>query len=178
MHTQELVDQIISGQYINIYYLSGETRALLIQKLANYPDNANGLFYSGLLQCDENKGIPYYKKAVKLGSLAAMVVLGRYYNTITEKRTKGIKYGLKVINSGFVIPSFLTWEIKYCASLKDAGFQYLIEEYFKLKSQNKQLTKKVSQLECELTEERLRPPEHGGSEYEKINAHFLELCNR
>ncbi len=101
-----------------------------------------------------------------------------YNSTIEEKKIKSVKYGLKAMSTGFVLPSFFKWETKYYSNLKDVGFNYLIERYFILNTKNKQLTERILQLEIELTEERLRPPEYGGSEYEKTHLHFNKLCQQ
>ncbi len=85
MKNKELTDQIISGKYVNIYHLSEKSRNKIINNLSQYPENGNCVFYVGLMQYNETKAIPYYKKAMKLGNMGAMVTLGRYYSTIASK---------------------------------------------------------------------------------------------
>ena len=161
---EETINKIVTGQDINInnYYVEREK---IIEKLLEYKDNGNCLYYLGLLQDDDK----YYKKAVKLGSRGARFMLGmKYYYKKHQK--KGIKYGLESIRNGYCLSY---WRIN------DLSWEYYVQINTRyreeVKSENTLLKERIAKLEQELQEEKYRPPGQGGSEYDNVAKHFQTL---
>ena len=163
----------------------------MYQQLLMASNVANCNYYLGLLlqYYEESEKIAdnynalrvkYYKAAAEAGHLGAMYKLGdeyyyQWYATVAEMN-QGIELGVKALEQGYV---FQEWDsvcgTKYnlkCLTSYVEGLRHKIATHDVEKDEYK---RKVEQLASELEQERLRPPEKGGSEYEKAEQHFNNL---
>lgn len=108
----------------------------------------------------------YYKDAAEAGHLGAMYKLGNCY--YCDGNNEGIKWGVKALEKGYELK---VWDDATCDS------RYIIDCFKGYTRKLRKYRVKAKKLEQELEQERLRPPEKGGSEYEKVKQHFGDLIN-
>ena len=159
----ETVDKIVAGEKITFTFdLARNTkiRIKMFDLLKDKQDNANCMYYAALCLPRKKRG-EYLKRAGELGNVDALF-LESYSDHSIEK-------GLEAITKGFRSGNNKIRDIK--------GFYSKTLEHYVEQQQTEieNLREKNKKLEQELTEERLRPPESGGSEYEKAKMNFHKL---
>lgn len=153
----EIVEKIIQGEQVDLsdYY----TEAFydeLYQRLKSYTNNGNCMYYAGICFYGKDDRLvkEYLEKAIVLGSKAASYELASFkYRSAAEnskEKENAIEDGLKVLQTGYRN----TTGVSFFSSI---------------------LLRYISVLTAELVEERLRPPEVGGSDYIKAQEHFNTL---
>ena len=190
-------DQIIQGDRVNLndYYTSQDFYDLLYQKLVNHPLNANCMYYVAKCFASDQRPIngsppcrrqalswsrdakyrEYLEKAIILGSSDALFDRGYLENSIDD--------GLEALQKGFRLlkhqPRYKNTydreEAHKVCRLFINDNKYRDYHDLVLCEHINRLEQKVSVLTADLEQERLRPPEVGGSDYNKAKEHFGTL---
>ncbi len=151
------VEDIINGKVVHGLFIAANMwsyHSYVREKLLEHPNNANCLYYLGLIEEHRTgKTDLYFKDAAKFGSIPAMYKLGSINGNM--------KSGVQALKLGYI-------HQPYPKSLDYYDVNCLREYINELKEENEN-------IKIELEQERLRPPEKGGSEYEKCEQHFNNL---
>ena len=161
---QSTLERIKAGETINAGDLINHPYQLHWREsyayLSQHPENANCLYYLGLLVdyvCENSSTVSaeeLYRRSMEHGSLAGMYQYGR--KVYCYNSPEGISWGLNALRKGYK-----------CQTMDQP--RYLQDTY-----SFETLTIYIEELRNELKEEKCRPPEKGGSDYEKAQEHFEE----
>lgn len=200
----ESIKQIIAGQMSDYILYSDNIpfSKYIYNQLLLYSNNANCLFYLGILiqyryynlSLKWEDSMQYIEKAAEYDHSTAIYLLGlRQYSKIRldinyEKKQRKIdldearKQGIKAFMAGYgsnLKKDRVMFDQHYNMKYKNECMIRTIQE---LRNTIKTLESKVTTLETknsevmkELELETLRPPEIGGSQYEKIKSHFESI---
>ena len=153
MNCDQVVEDIINGKTIHGLFIAAHGWGYfdyIKNKLLYYPENANCLYYLGLIEMHQTGKTKYFDYAAKLGSIPAMYIQG-------DTHESDLRLGVQALKMGYIHDPFP----------KSFG-------YYDIKC----LRKYIEELKEELEQEKLRPPEQGGSEYEKARKHFNGLTQK
>lgn len=182
----ESINMIINGKTDT---MSGEIHKqyskYIYDELSKHPDNANCLYHLGLLVSSYHKKLgikkdqylEYWKKAAALNHPEASFYLGfKYFNRgQSTNREEAMTLGMNAFLNGYgdIITSCSEYyDTIYRNETMLMAITKLKEQKRALEIQNHELTQRNETLTQELEQEKLKPPEQGGSEYEKAAKHF------
>ena len=131
----------------------------LLNLISGLEDNANCMYHTYLLYDQQGKkeeADVSLKKAIELGSLDAKFdFLVKEYES-GSNRDLFVHNGLELVRGGY--------RLKRHFNVKYFLYYSMVLEKF------------VDELQEKLVEEQLRPPEHGGSEFENAKTHFESVA--
>lgn len=188
------IDKIINGT-VDLYQMTGgiyeDDPKYTYDQLIKYPNNANCLYhlallvlnYSKKMGIDKGQYIEYLKRAAEYNHPNSLFDLGfKYFNRDQSKnRKEAIELGTQAFINGYdnIITSCSEYyDTIYRNECMLEAITRLKEQNRELEIQNKKLKKKNHILNMDYEQEKCRPPERGGSEYEKAAQHFKDLNNK
>lgn len=171
----DIVEKIVNGETPELEGVLYKTESYdkIFEKIKDQTENANCMAYAAWCLTDEPPNRVerqrYLDRAIELGSLRALFYQG-LEKCQRGMSQSGIEDGIRALRAGFTVE-------------KRRGLHIHLPEYYSrilesqkssLEAENQQLKARVRTLERELEEERLRPPEAGGSDYEKARSDFSQ----
>lgn len=153
----KIINKIVQGEKVDLSdYYEPEFYEQLFVKLKSHTTNVNCMYTASFCLLDDDpRHEEYLQKAIKLGSHKALFNYGHL--------KRSIKIGYQAFRSGFRRPNDIN-------NYRDYYDLVLLEHIDKLEKQVKSLT-------TELEQERLRPPELGGTDYVNAKNDFNHLRN-
>lgn len=167
-----LVEMIALGATPDLdnYLTDSQDYRQLFERLKKLKANSNCMLYAAACCLEHSPDRhKYQNRAIELGNVCALYCRG-FEKAQNGHRTAGALDGLRALEAGYVVK-----EPESIVSTSDFCRLILEQEVIQLRERVRGLEQQVVALRQELVEERLRPPELGGTDYEKAKLDFSTL---